>query len=213
MLERPERQRREAQLDDERAPRPRVNARERTIRAYSAYLELRDAAACMHNELASQLRVLDLTMMEYRVLDTLWREPQYLEKISMLLDIQKQNVAKTIQRLWESGWVRRRRRRLAPCYDRWNAVIERGVRPNGSKPRGRLVNQIELTEYGREQFKRIRPLHLKLVKAWMSVLDQREQLTLTRFCMKLRRGNIVKFALEARWWDRDENWAEVVRQR
>jgi len=26
----------------------------------------------------------------------------------------------------------------------------------------------------------------------------------------LRRGNVLKFALKARWWDRDEDWAESV---
>jgi hypothetical protein len=54
---------------------------------------------------------------------------------------------------------------------------------------------------------------MKLVKACMRALDQREQLTLARLCMKLRRGNVLKFASELRWWDRDEDWAEVVARR
>ncbi|MGC1685963.1 MAG: hypothetical protein WA734_10120, partial [Candidatus Acidiferrales bacterium] len=79
--------------------------------------------------------------------------------------------------------------------------------------RGRLVTMNALTEAGRAQFKMILARHVKLLKAYMRALDGREQLTLTRLCMKLRRGNILKFALELRWWERDEDWAEVVTRR
>jgi DNA-binding MarR family transcriptional regulator len=199
--------------EGEGMPRRRLNSREKTMRAYSAYLELTDAAGWMRGELASQINILGFTMMDFRILNVLNREPQYLEGMSKRLNIQKQVVAKVVKRLRAAGWVRRRRRRLAPSFERWNFEIERGLKPGGTKPRGRLVNLLEMTEGGRVHFQRIRPKHMKLVKACMRALDQREQLTLARLCMKLRRGNVLKFASELRWWDRDEDWAEVVARR
>ena len=193
-------------------PEERVDVRGRTRRAYSAYAELRDTAGWMQEELTSQLRNFDLTMQEFRVLDILRRGPRYLEEMSRRLRCQKANVAKVLKRLRASGWVRRRRRRLPPSYAHRDA-IEIGARPGGTEPRGRAVILIALTEEGRARFKSIHPKHVKLVKAYMRALDQREQLTLTRLCMKLRRGNILKFALEARWWEVDKNWAEVAGER
>jgi len=201
------------QEEREGIPRERVDVRGRTVRAYSAYLELRDTAAWFHEELAAQLRNLELTVQEFRVLDALRRGPQYLEEMSKRLHCQKANVGKVLNRLHAWGWVRRRRCRLASSRESGNAGIESGVRRSGAKPRGRRITMIALTEEGRASFKRIHPKHVKLVKAYMRALDGREQLTLTRLCMKLRRGNILKFALEARWWERDEDWAEVVAQR
>ena len=194
--------------EDEGIPRRRVDVRGgKTKRAYSAYLELRDTAAWMHEELTSQLRNHDMTMLEFRVLNLLRRGPLYLEEMSRQLNCQKSHVGKVLKRLRASGWVKGWRRRIS----RANSG-EEPTEHGGAKPRGRLVKLVAFTNYGRERFKRIHPQHVKLAKALMRALEGREQLTLTRLCMKLRRGNVLKFALEARWWERDEDWAEVVAQ-
>lgn len=194
--------------EDEGIPRRRVDVRGgKTMRAYSAYLESRDAAAWMHEELTSQLRNHDMTMLEFRVLNLLRRGPLYLEEMSRQLNCQKAHVGKVLKRLRASGWVKGWRRRIS----RANASDDRAEQ-GGAKPRGRLVKLVAFTSNGRERFKSIHPKHVKLAKALMRALEGREQLTLTRLCMKLRRGNVLKFALEARWWERDDDWAEVVAQ-
>jgi DNA-binding MarR family transcriptional regulator len=85
--------------EGEGMPRRRLNSREKTMRAYSAYLELTDAAGWMRGELASQINILGFTMMDFRILNVLNREPQYLEGMSKRLNIQKQVVAKVVKRL------------------------------------------------------------------------------------------------------------------
>jgi DNA-binding MarR family transcriptional regulator len=195
--------------EDEGISRRRVDARGRkTMRAYSAYLELRDTAAWMNEELTAQLRNHDMTMLGFRVLNLLRRGPQYLEEMSRQLNCEKAHVAKVLKRLRASGWVKGWRRRIY----RANASDE-ATEHGGAKPRGRLVKLVGFTNYGRERFKWIHAKHVKLAKALLRALEGREQLTLTRLCMKLRRGNVLQFALEARWWERDEDWAQVVAQR
>ncbi|HEY4739698.1 MAG TPA: hypothetical protein VIH76_03795 [Candidatus Acidoferrales bacterium] len=202
--------------DAEGIPDERMDVHDKTTRAYDAYLELRDTANWMHEELTAQLRHFELTMLEFRVMQVIYRKPLYLEEMSRRLNSEKANVAKVIRLLRMAGWVRSRRRRLPSraVGARAAANDNGGRRPGrGKKARGRLVTMNALTEAGRAQFKMILARHVKLLKAYMRALDGREQLTLTRLCMKLRRGNILKFALELRWWERDEDWAEVVTRR
>src|SRR5208282_386013 len=149
------------------------------------------------------------TMMDFRVLDMLRRcGPQYLEAMSRRFRCHKQNIANVIKRLEAAGWVRRTPSRLRPG----GAGTEGGrarKRPGRGDSQGRRVVRLEMTQEGRAHLKDVLPRHVKLVKAHMRTLDQREQLTLGRLCRKLRRGDILKFALEVRWWERDENWAEL----
>jgi DNA-binding MarR family transcriptional regulator len=197
--------------NEEGIPHARVDVRGKTLRAYSAYSELRDTANWMHEELTAQLNYFDLSMWEFRVLDALRRGPKYLEEISQQLQCQKSNVGKVLQRLEGWGWVRRMRRRWAPA--RGTRSSRAGKRSRSSEPRDRRIIRRTLTPDGRWEIKRIHPKHVKLVKAYMRALDQREQLTLTRLCIKLRQGNIVRFAKEAKCWENDENWAEGVGRR
>jgi hypothetical protein len=50
----------------------------------------------------------------------------------------------------------------------------------------------------------------KVVKSLMRVLDGREQATLSRLMLKLRKGDVVKFVREIRMYD-DEDWERVVK--
>jgi hypothetical protein len=56
------------------------------------------------------------------------------------------------------------------------------------------------------------PTHAKVVKSLMRVLDGREQVTLSRFLLKLRKGDVVKFVREIRMYD-DEDWERVVKDK
>ncbi len=196
---------------EEGIPRQRRDVRGKTLRAYSAYSELRDTANWMREELTAQLNNFDLSMWEFRVLDALRRGPKCLEEISREMQCQKGNVGKVVRRLEAWGWVRRMRRRWAPARGARSSRASK--RSRSSEPLDRRIIRRTLTPDGRAELKRIHPKHVKLVKAYMRALDGREQLTLTRLCIKLRRGNIVRFAMEAKCWERDENWAEGVGQR
>ena len=46
----------------------------------------------------------------------------------------------------------------------------------------------------------------------MRVLDGREQATLSRLLLKLRKGDVVKFVREIRMYD-DEDWERVVKDK
>ena len=98
--------------DAEGIPDERVDVHDKTTRAYDAYLELRDTASWMHAELTDQLRHFELTMLEFRVMQVIYRKPLYLEEMSRRLNSEKANVAKVIKLLRMAGWVRSRRRRL-----------------------------------------------------------------------------------------------------
>ena len=46
----------------------------------------------------------------------------------------------------------------------------------------------------------------------MRVLDGREQVTLSRLLLKLRKGDVVKFVREIRMYD-DEDWERVMKDK
>jgi hypothetical protein len=55
---------------------------------------------------------------------------------------------------------------------------------------------VRLTRVGKDVMKQVFPKRAKVVKAEMSVLDGREQKTLSRLCRKLRQGDVWKFIRE-----------------
>jgi hypothetical protein len=65
----------------------------------------------------------------------------------------------------------------------------------GRRPDPRLV-VVRLTEMGESLIRYVFPVHAKVVKAEMKVLDGRQQETLSRMCVKLREGDAVKFLKE-----------------
>jgi MarR family 2-MHQ and catechol resistance regulon transcriptional repressor len=67
---------------------------------------------------------------------------------------------------------------------------------------GRKV-MIELTAKGRQLIERVYPHHVKVVRARMNVLSNREQEMLRRLCRKLDLGNPMKFVRELTKMDAD----------
>jgi DNA-binding MarR family transcriptional regulator len=181
-----------------------VSQRGRTDRAFNAYVDLLDAADRMREEMGQRLVMFDLTLMEFRVLETLHRNgPQYQQALSRKFKCSKQNVGWVLKRLEWQGWVRRRATRLP------RTTAAKWANPAGAAKMkrlagGRRIVQIRLTAEGERLIAYAYPRHAKMIKAEMRVLDGREQQTLSRLCQKVRDGDIVKFVKEIRRVDVEE---------
>jgi hypothetical protein len=63
----------------------------KTNRAFRAYIDLMDAADWLRGEMSDQLATFDLTMMQFRVMEALFRGgPQYQQLLSRRFDCSKQ---------------------------------------------------------------------------------------------------------------------------
>ena len=71
---------------------------------------------------------------------------------------------------------------------------------------------MRLTPRGEKFIGTFFPKHAKVVKSLKRVLDGREQVTLSRLLLKLRKGDVVKFVREIRMYD-DEDWERVVKDK
>lgn len=188
-----------------------ITARGRTKRAWAAYTGLLDTAEYMREEMSSQLATYDMTMMQFRVLETLWHDgPQYERFLCQKFLRSKQNMVFVIKTLRERGWVRRERSRLTAderrgrCTVEWNEAKE--GRPFSFRAGvGRRIIKIHLTQAGKRMIEFVFPKHAKVVKSQFRALEGREQSTLSRLCRKLREGDIIKFFKEI-VMERDESW-------
>ncbi|MGA9144469.1 MAG: MarR family transcriptional regulator [Candidatus Acidiferrales bacterium] len=173
-----------------------ISRRERTSRAYVAYMDLVAAAEHLREEMSRQLAMFNLTPLQYRVLETLYRYgPQYQPELNERFRCSKQNVARVVKILESGGSVRRSGAPLPPTTTRgW-------VNPNGARSMkrpetGRRIVLVRLTQGGKDLMKHLFPKHAKVVKAEMKVLDGREQMTLIRLCRRLQSGDAVRFLKE-----------------
>jgi hypothetical protein len=73
----------------------------------------------------------------------------------------------------------------------------------GLRWQGRWILLVTLTPTGKRVIAHVIEKHKKVVKAWMRVLDAREQQSLSRLCRRLRQGDVVKFVKDIRVVDRD----------
>lgn len=176
----------------------RIDERGKTRRAYAAYEDLLDAADTLSQKMSRQLRTWNLTIIQYRVLETIYREGgQYQEELSRRFKRPKQNVASVIRTLQECGLVKREDANLPP------APPEGQENSNGGSAKrryehGRRIMKLRLTPQGEELFAHVFPRHAKVVKAELRCLHGQEQETLSRICRKLMEGDILKFFKEIR---------------
>ena len=121
----------------------------------------------------------------------------------------RQNIKNILRPLRERGWVvlEMCARPPVPKDERRLPVEKRRV-----KRRGRAVGIVLLTPRGKKFIGTFFPKHAKVVKSLMRVLDGREQVTLSRLLLKLRKGDVVKFVREIRMYD-DEDWERVVKDK
>jgi len=178
-----------------RERRPRIDQRERTLRAFGVYLDVLDAAERMRSELHLQLAGFDLTIRGFRMLEILYRHgPTRMTVAAKKLQCSRQNVDCLADRLEERGWVKRYVRQLTPS----EIERERRTRLKRQRGGGRTVGMARLTKRGEKFIGRVFPKHAKVVKSLMRVLDAREQLTLSFLLRKLREGDFLKFVHELR---------------
>jgi MarR family 2-MHQ and catechol resistance regulon transcriptional repressor len=183
--------------------RPRDLARHvKANRAFRAYIDLMDAADWLRGEMSDQLATFDLTMMQFRVMEALFRGgPQYQQLLSQRFDCSKQNIARVLKGLVKVGAVRSDRCRLPSTPT--EEVAREAWKRAGVRWQGRWISLLTLTPKGKRFIARVIGKHKKVVKAWMRVLDAREQQTLGRLCRRLREGDVVKFVKDIRVMDRD----------
>ena len=183
-------------MRDESSPTRKTN------RAFRAYIDLMDAADWLRGEMTGQLASFNLTMMQFRVLDVLFREgPQYQQLLSQKFSCSKQNISNVVRGLHKWDAVRMDRCRL-PSKPTDAAAAELWQRA-GLRWQGRWILLVTLTPTGKRFIAHVIEKHKKVVKAWMRVLDAREQQSLSRLSRRLRQGDVVKFVKDIRVVDRD----------
>ena len=171
-----------------------ITPREKTQRAFRAYVDLMDTGDWIKGELRGPLMSFDLAMGEFRLLELLYREgAMFVSDIARKRGVHRAGVEVTIARLARRGWLAQRIVAVPPVE------LERAhlAKSRDGKPRtGRRIRAIGLTKSGKKFIGTVLPRHSKVVKALMRALDGREQETMSRLCRKLRAGDIVKFVSE-----------------
>jgi DNA-binding MarR family transcriptional regulator len=176
--------------------------KEKTQRAFRAYLDLLDTADWMRAKLRPTLEAFDITMAGFRLLEMLYREgdvsrPAAAERFQW----RRQNLNVIIAGLESRGWVKLTVMAYAPVEIKESELpkVKRGT------PRqGRRVDVISLTPLGKKFIGNVVPRHAKIVKAFMRALEGREQEGLSRACRKLREGDALKFYMEMTHADVEE---------
>jgi DNA-binding MarR family transcriptional regulator len=172
----------------------RPRQKEKTQRAFRAYLDLIDTAQWIEGQLRAPLESFDLTMAGFRLLELLYREGALpIADAARKRMYQRPNLDIIIDRLEERGWVRRAEVTLPPVEMRASRLPKS---KRGQKRTGRRILVIGLTPLGKKFIGNVLPSHSKLVKALMRAIDGRKQETLSQICRQLREGDVLKFVSE-----------------
>lgn len=158
----------------------------KTGRALGSYLSLVRATEAVQALLRRQLMSFDLTMSQFQALETLLHlGPTTQKLLGEKVLCGESNMTVVTGNLEARGLVVRR----------------------GHEKDRRKVG-VHLTPEGHALIAKVFPLHVKLVRAQMSALNDREQKTLRRLCSKLGHGNPWKFLLEMSkfdWYEEEED--------
>ena len=172
----------------------RLSQTDKTVRAFETYMTFLDTAQWLRNYMSAQLHTFDMTMGTFRLLELLYREgPMEVSAAASKRQSFHANMVFIINQLQERGWVCRDVVNLPPASVTPSRLPKS---QRGRKRVGRRVAVVRLTPVGEKVIGVILPKHAKVVKALMRVLDGREQETLARLCLKLRAGDVLKFASE-----------------
>lgn len=176
-------------------PKRRATQKEKTLRAFAAYLELLDTAAWLKTWMAGPLASMDLTMQGFRLLVLLYRDgPTPMTEAARQMRFPRQNLEFVLRRLEQRGWVGRENVRTPPGTKR--TPEEKKRRRTSLRRWAWQFSAIRLTPQGEKFVGQVFPRHAKVVKALMRALDGREQESLGEICRKLRTGHIWKFLSE-----------------
>lgn len=168
--------------------------KEKTVRAFQAFLDVMDTADWFKNELRGPLESFDLTMGGFRLLEMLYREGALtVPDVARRRLCTRQNINFVIASLEERGWVRQMVVRVpaAAIKESRLSKLRRGIRRDGPR-----VSVVGLTKSGKNFAGNVLPRHVKVIKALMRALEGREQESLSKMCRKLREGDVVKFVSE-----------------
>jgi|GEM_PF-1168341 len=182
-----------------RRGRRKPTQKEKTLRAFGAYVEVLDTAAYLKSWMHGPLAMFDLTMQGFRLLMLLYREgPTPMMKAAEEMRYSRQNLEGVFRRLEQRGWVSQETVRVDRAAEsartgRQASVIRR--RPSWRRA------IIRLTPLGEKFVAQVFPRQAKVVKALMRALNGREQKSLQEICRKLRAGHILKFLSEIRYVD------------
>lgn len=183
------------------AQRPRQ--KEKTQRAFGAYLELVDTADWIRRELCGPLESFGITMGEFRLLLILRRDGRVsVSEAAKERGCRVQNVLVMIADLEKLGCVRRESVARPPVKMRASRLPKW---KRGKRRTGRRVVMLSLTPLGERVVGKTVAMQAKLVKSYMRVLNYKQQGTLMQLCRKLREGDIVKFISEVTHADAEED--------
>jgi DNA-binding MarR family transcriptional regulator len=167
--------------------------KEKTARAFQAYLDLLDAAEYMKARVYDQFTFYELTMRGFRVLELLHRQgPTPASVMARTCQWNRQNQNVIVKNLARNGWVQSE----LVSVNEADADESAPADQDGSATDGRRVSVLSLTEEGEKFAARFLPRHAKVVKAYMRALGGREQRTLSQLCRKLREGDVNRFISE-----------------
>jgi DNA-binding MarR family transcriptional regulator len=153
--------------------------------AWTAYLELTDAAHWLEARLRTALDLFGVAREEFRLMVLLQRDGRLMMSgVEEKLGRGRESVQVTVRRAEELGWVRRGDDHLPPAEMRES---RRAKEERGNARVGRKVRTIELTPEGERLIGKVLPKHESIVRAVMGELDIREMRTLIGLCGKLRR--------------------------
>ncbi|HEX4074297.1 MAG TPA: MarR family transcriptional regulator, partial [Candidatus Acidoferrales bacterium] len=141
----------------------RPTPKEKTQRAFRAYLDLLDAAEWLKNELRVPLEAFDLTMPGFRLMELLDREgAQTVVGVAERGGVRRQAVDGVIGRLEKRNWVRRAIVVLPALEFRQSHLSK--ARYEGTR-QGRRVQVVGLTRLGKKFIKEVMPRHSKMAKS------------------------------------------------
>ena len=168
--------------------------RQRTKRAFGAYMEVLETADWLKGELHGPLLMYDLSMGDFRLLELLHREgAMFAPDIARRRRLHKQAVAVIVRRLTKRGFVLRKIVKLPPVeFQRAHVPTSK----RDERREGIRTSVVGLTKSGKRFIGEVLPHHTKVAKALLRALNAREQDSLSHLCRKLRAGNPVRYFAE-----------------
>jgi DNA-binding MarR family transcriptional regulator len=170
--------------------------KEKTQRAFQAYLDLLDTAEWFKAQMRAPLESFDLTMEGFRLLVLLYREGALpIPELARRRGCSRQNMDMLVARLEARRWVGRAIASLPPAEIAENRLP---IHRRGKERKGLRVAVAGLTKLGKRFIGEVLPSHSKMVKALMRAITGHQQKTLSKICGQLRRGDLARFVREIR---------------
>ncbi|MGB7311094.1 MAG: MarR family transcriptional regulator, partial [Candidatus Acidiferrales bacterium] len=145
--------------------------RQRTKRAFGAYMEVLETADWLKGELHGPLLMYDLSMGDFRLLELLHREGAlFAPDIARRRRLHKQAVAVIVRRLTKRGFVLRKIIKLPPVEFQ-RAQVPASKRDE--RREGIRTSVVGLTKSGKRFIGEVLPHHTKVAKALLRALNAR----------------------------------------